>query len=83
LGPRRSSTPCSSGWRRDWDDFSATANDVVVEGNRIVSFGSYDGKYKRTGKSMTAQFAHLWRVRDRKITSFRMYTDTAKILEAL
>ena len=68
---------------QDWDDFSATANDFVVEGNRIVSFGVYAGKYKRTDKSVTALFAHLWTVRDRKITGFRMYTDTAKFLEAL
>jgi ketosteroid isomerase-like protein len=32
---------------------------------------------------MTAPFAHLWTVSDGKITSFLMYTDTAKILEAL
>ena len=68
---------------QDWDDFSATANDFVVEGNRIVSFGVYAGKHKRTGKSVTALFAHLWTVRDGKITGFRMYTDTAKFLEAL
>lgn len=68
---------------QDWDDFSATANDFVLEGNRIVSFGVYAGKYKRTSKSMSAPFAHRWTVRDGKITSLRMYTDTAKILEAL
>jgi ketosteroid isomerase-like protein len=68
---------------QDWDDFSATANDFVVEANRVVSFGVYAGKYKRTGRSIAAPFAHLRTVRDGKITSFLMYTDTAKILEAL
>lgn len=68
---------------QDWHDFSATANDFVVEGNRVVSFGVYAGMYKRTGRSIAAPFAHLWTVRDGKITSFLMYTDTAKILEAL
>ena len=68
---------------QDWHDFSATANDFVVEGNRVVSFGVYAGMYKRTGKSIAAPFAHLWTVRDGKITSFLMYTDTAQILEAL
>ena len=68
---------------QDWHDFSATANDFVVEGNRVVSFGVYAGMYKRTGKSIAAPFAHLWTVRDGKITSFLMYTDTAKILEVL
>ena len=68
---------------QDWHDFSATANVFVVEGNRVVSFGVYAGMYKRTGRSIAAPFAHLWTVRDGKITSFLMYTDTAKILEAL
>jgi ketosteroid isomerase-like protein len=32
---------------------------------------------------MTAPFAHLWTVSNGKIAGFVMYTDTAKILEAL
>jgi ketosteroid isomerase-like protein len=36
-----------------------------------------------TGKAMRADFAHVWTVEDGKITSFLMYTDTAKILESL
>ena len=68
---------------QDWEGFSATADDFLVDGNRIVAFGAYAGKYGRTGKSMTAPFAHLWTVGDGKLTRFLMYTDTAKILEAL
>jgi ketosteroid isomerase-like protein len=82
MGTRRSSTTCLR-LAQDWHDFSATANDFVVEGNRVVSFGVYADKYKRTGRSIAAPFAHLWTVRDGKITSFLMYTDTAKIIEAL
>jgi hypothetical protein len=68
---------------QDWEQFSATAEDFIVEGERVVSFGRYAGTYKKTGKSMTAEFAHAWTVTNGKITSFVMYTDTAKILEAL
>ena len=67
----------------DWDDFAATPKDYVIEGSKIVSFGTYSGTYKRTGKSMRAEFAHLWTVDGGKITSFLMFTDTAKVLEAL
>jgi uncharacterized protein len=67
----------------DWDGFSAKADDFMIEGDRIVSFGTYAGTYKKTGKSMTSPFAHVWTVGDGKIKSFLMYTDTAKILEAL
>lgn len=68
---------------QDWDQFSATAQDFIVQGERVVSFGHYAGTYRKTGKSMTAAFAHAWTVTNGKITSFVMYTDTAKILEAL
>jgi uncharacterized protein len=67
----------------DWTRFSATADDFLVEGDSVVSFGHYAGTYKTTSKSMTAPFAHRWTVRDGKIASFSMYTDTAKILEVL
>ncbi len=32
---------------------------------------------------MSARFAHLWTVRDGRVSRFSMYTDTAKVLEAL
>lgn len=48
----------------------------------IVDWDRFSAKAK-TGKAMEASFAHLWAVRDGKIASFLMFTDTAKILEAL
>ena len=67
----------------DWDDFAAIPRDYMIEGARIVSFGTYSGTYRQTGRSMRANFAHVWTVDDDKITSFLMFADTAKILEAL
>ena len=68
---------------RDWDEFTVTAEDFVVEGDRVVSFGAYAGRFKATGRTMTARFAHLWTVRDGRIVKFEMHVDTAKILEAV
>jgi ketosteroid isomerase-like protein len=68
---------------RDWDGFSAKPHDFIAEGDRVVSLGVYSGKSKATGKSMTSPFAHVWTVRDGKLATFNMYTDTAKVLEAL
>ena len=68
---------------RDWDGFSAKAHDFVAEGDRVVSLGVYSGTSKATGKSMTAPFAHVWTLRDGRIVRFDMYTDTAKVLEAM
>jgi uncharacterized protein len=47
---------------RDWDNFSAVADNFIVEGDRVVSLGAYAGVNKATGKAMRAPFAHVWQV---------------------
>ena len=68
---------------RDWTDFSAVADDFIVEGDRVVSLGAYAGVSNVTGKSMRAPFAHIWRVADGTLKRFDMYTDTLLIDRAL
>jgi uncharacterized protein len=67
----------------DWEGFSAKAHEFIAEGDRVVALGVYSGSFKRTGRSMTAPFAHVWTVRGDKLVRFDMHTDTAKVLEAL
>jgi ketosteroid isomerase-like protein len=67
----------------DWDGFSAKAHEFVAEGDRVVSFGTYFGTFKKTGRSFSAAFAHVWTVRGDKLVRFDMHTDTAKVLEAM
>src|SRR5882757_6840019 len=33
----------------DWTDFAAAPKDYLIEGSKIVSFGTYSGIYKKTG----------------------------------
>src|SRR5215471_17312169 len=68
---------------RDWDNFSAVADDLIAEGDRVVSLGAYSGVNKATGKAMRAPFAHVWRVADGKLARFNMYTDTLLIDRAM
>ena len=68
---------------RDWDGFSARAHEFIAAGDRVVSLGTYSGTFKKTGRSVSAAFAHVWRVRGDKLASFDMHTDTAKVLEAV
>jgi uncharacterized protein len=67
----------------EWNGFSAKAHDFIAEGDRVVALGTYSGTFKKTGRSFSATFAHVWTVRGGKITRFNMHTDTAKVLEAL
>ncbi len=68
---------------RDWENFSAVADDFIVEGDRVVSLGAYSGINKATGRTMRAPFAHVWRVADGKLARFDMYTDTLLIHRAM
>jgi hypothetical protein len=67
----------------DWDGFSAKAHEFIAEGDRVVSLGTYSGTFKKTGRSFSAAFAHVWTVRGDKLVRFDMHTDTVKVLEAM
>jgi ketosteroid isomerase-like protein len=67
----------------DWERFSAKAHEFIAEGNRVVSLGTYSGTFKKTKRSFSAAFAHVWTVRGEKLAKFDMHTDTAKVLEAM
>ncbi len=67
----------------DWAGFSAKAQEFIAEGDRVVALGTYSGTFKKTGRSFSAAFAHVWTVRGNRLASFNMHTDTAKVLEAV
>ena len=67
----------------DWAGFSAKAHEFIAEGDRVVALGTYSGTFKKTGRSFSAAFAHVWTVRGDRLASFNMHTDTAKVLEAV
>lgn len=60
----------------DWDTFTATPTEYVVEDHRVIVFGRYTGTYKATGRSMDIPFVHSYTVKDGQITAFQQYTDT-------
>lgn len=67
----------------DWDGFQAVPAEFIDAGDTVVALGKYSGKYKATGKSFEAPFAHVWKFRDGKAFKFTQYTDTLKVHEAL
>jgi uncharacterized protein len=46
---------------RDWDEFSASADSFVSEGDEVVAFGAYGGVNRATRRPLFAPFAHRWR----------------------
>jgi len=67
----------------EWDGFSVVPEEFIDGGDKIVAIGAYSGKYKATGKSFKAPFAHVWTLKDGKVVVFHQHTDTAKVNEAM
>jgi ketosteroid isomerase-like protein len=67
----------------EWHGFKVVPDRIVAEGEHVVSFGTYSGAYKATGKSFTARYAHVFRVEGSKIVQFEQIVDTAEVNKAL
>jgi ketosteroid isomerase-like protein len=67
----------------EWDGYAAIPTEFIDAGDTVVALGIYSGKYKATGKSFQANFAHVWKLREGKAMRFVQYTDTKKVNEAL
>lgn len=66
----------------EWDNFSATPEEIVGSGDTVVSFGRYRGTLKKNGAAVNAQFVHVFKFRNGKAVRFQQYTDTAQFREA-
>lgn len=67
----------------EWDGFAAVPDEFIDAGDTIVVLGTYSGKYRTTGKSFQASFAHVWKLREGKAFRFQQYTDTLLVQKAL
>ena len=67
----------------EWLGYKAEVNTYLADGDRVAAFGVYSGTYAKTGKSMRATFAHLYRLEDGKILSMEQVVDSAIVQHAL
>lgn len=65
----------------EWASFGLVPTEFT-EGETVVSLGDFTGVHGATGKASNARYAHVWTVRDGKITTFRQYIDTLAIEQA-
>ncbi|MBX3389511.1 MAG: nuclear transport factor 2 family protein [Phycisphaeraceae bacterium] len=72
-----------SQFRRDWDSWRARVTEWHDAGNTVIAIGIYEGTNKATGKQLSAAFAHIYDVKEGRITRFRQYTDTALVHRAV
>jgi ketosteroid isomerase-like protein len=67
----------------EWDGFSAVPEQIISEGDTVVSIGWYGGTYRSTGKPVHARFAHVWKLADGKVVTFEQIVDTVKTADAM
>jgi uncharacterized protein len=67
----------------EWEGYAAVPDEFIESGDTIVVLGKYSGKYKKTGKSFQANFAHVWKMQDGKAAQFIQYVDTLLVDRAL
>ncbi len=51
--------------------------------NQVLVTGRYQGKYKKNSAVINLQMAHLWNLKDGKVTKFQQFADTKGIDEAI
>lgn len=66
----------------EWSDFTFVPAEFLTDGDTVVSLGDFTGVHGATGRKAEARYAHVWTVKDGKITRFRQYIDTVAIAEA-
>ena len=66
-----------------WDGFSATTEEILGAGEVVIARGRYRGTYKITGTAIDAEFVHVFRFKNGKISMWQSYTDTAQFKEAV
>lgn len=67
----------------EWVGYKAVVHTYMADGDRVSAFGVYSGTYGKTGKSMSATFAHLYRLVDGKIVTMEQFVDSATVQAAL
>lgn len=67
----------------EWDNFTASVDEYIDAGDRVITLGYDSGTYKATGKHMSAATASIWTLKDGKVVKFVQYIDTLQVVSAL
>lgn len=66
----------------EWSSFAMNPDQVIAQGDTVVSLGTFTGTHGASGKSVTAGYAHVWDLAGGKIKRFRQYIDTLAVAQA-
>jgi ketosteroid isomerase-like protein len=64
------------------ENMKLTMEDFIAEGDGVAAFGRSQAKVKATGRNFDTPVAHLFRIRNGKVSRFLNFGDTAQVLAA-
>jgi ketosteroid isomerase-like protein len=67
----------------DIDEFVAEGSEFFESGDHVIALGHYSGRARKTGKTFTARFAHVWTLKDGFIVRLQQCADTVQLAGAL
>jgi uncharacterized protein len=70
-------------FNQDWESWSFAIEQYLDAGETIVVIGNYTGRHRLSGKSFCSPAAHVYDLRDGKVSRFRQFTDTKVIWDAM
>ena len=56
--------------------------EFIAQGDKVVARGHYAWHVKSTGRDWESDFAHVFTLRDGKVSRFQEYTDSAALADA-
>ena len=68
---------------QSFETFQIAPEQFFDAGSEVIATGRYRGKTVATQRELNAQFAHIWSIRNHKITRLLQYTNTAEFARAL
>jgi ketosteroid isomerase-like protein len=64
------------------ENMKLTMEDFIAQDDGVATFGRYQAKVKATGRDFDTPVAHLFRIRNGKVSRFLNFGDTAQVLAA-
>jgi uncharacterized protein len=69
--------------QNNWEGFAYNIEQFLNASNSVIVVGSYTGRNRISGKSMSAAAVHIYDLHDGKVCRFRMFADTKTIWDTM
>lgn len=67
----------------EWEGFGVVMETLLDAGDHVVASGRYCGTWPATGRAMSPQVVHIWRMADSKAVAFQQHIDTLGVARAM